>query len=226
MPGPRVIEPTVCLNVVRHPVIPVRRGRETYDQRLNPVFRYFNDAIHPVDGPAGVAAAVPRLLLDRGRPLCIRHSPTVRTRRGAEIFAELLGGEYEVHVTEDPALAELDYDPALLWTREEHGRPDFNRARRLERFFRPMLVDDHPAAPGGHRAMAQAIAALRRVVATAGPVNHLWVSHGLVMPFIYMGVVEGLAPEAWTLERALAIGAADYATGFHVRVPLPPPSHK
>lgn len=84
-----------------------------------------------------------------------------------------------------------------------------------------MLTDDHPAFPGGHQAMTQAVAALRQVLATAGPVNHLWVSHGLVMPFIYMSVVDGIPPAEWTMERARAIGAADYATGFHVRIPLP-----
>jgi broad specificity phosphatase PhoE len=220
VPELSIIDITVCLNVVRHPVIPVRRGQETYDQRLDPAFRRANDDIDPVDGPAGVKAAMPHLLLDAGRPVRIRHSTTVRTRKGAELFAELLGADYDVTIAEEAALAELEYDAARLWTRAEHTHPEFTRARRLERFFRAMLVDDDPAYPGGHTVLAQAVAALRRVLLTAGPVNHLWVSHGLVMPFISMSIVEGIPPAAWTMERARAIGAADYATGFHVRLPL------
>ena len=216
----RTINGTICLNVVRHPVIPVRRGHETYDQRLDADFRRFNDDIHPIDGPAGVRAVIPHLLLDPGRPLHIRHSTTVRTRKGAEIFADLLRTGYDVTVSEDASLAELEYDATRLWTREEHNHPDFTRARRLERFFRPMLTDDDPAYPNGHQVMARAVASLRHFLAQAGPVNHLWVSHGLVMPFIYMSIVDGISPSEWTMERARHIGAADYATGFHVRLPL------
>jgi len=67
---------TVCLNVIRHPVITVRRGHETYDQRLDPAFRVANDDIHPVDGPAGIHAALPHLLLDAGRALTKRQRPS------------------------------------------------------------------------------------------------------------------------------------------------------
>ena len=213
---------TVCLNVVRHPALPVARGQETYDERVDPAAWAANDDIHPTDGPAGVDAAVPRLLLDPGRPLHIRHSPTVRTRKGAELFAERLRATYDIRLTEDAALAELEYDRRLTWTREEHESPAFGRMERVERLYQPMLADDHLAFPGGHQRLRAAIAALQHVLATEGLVNHLWVSHGLMIPFIWFGVVEKVPPQEWSVERALAVPVFTYATGFHVRVPVSP----
>ena len=122
-----MVDAIICLNLVRHPALQTARGRETYDQFCDPAFHAANDDIHPVEGAAGVAAAVPRLLLDPGRPLHIRHSPTVRARKGAELFAALLRTDDEVSITADPALAELDYDRRLTWTREEHERPGFGQ---------------------------------------------------------------------------------------------------
>lgn len=54
--------------------------------------------------------------------------------------------------------------------------------------------------------------------------NHLWVSHAPVMPFIFMfmGIVEGLPPEQWTSDRAVAISLFDYATSFSARVRVGP----
>lgn len=211
---------TLCLNMVRHPAIPVLRGAETYEQWCDPAFWAVNDDINPVEGPAGVAAAVSRLLLDPGRPLHIRHSPTRRTRKGAELFAGYLGAEYDVRIEADSALAELDYERHLTWTREEHESPTFRGRRRLERLYRPMLVDDDPAFPAGHQRLCAAVANLRRVLATEGLVNHLWVSHGLVMGLLRLGVVENVPASEWTMERIFANGVFDYAAGFHLRVPV------
>jgi len=219
------MDTTVCLNVVRHPAIPVLRGHETWEQFIDPAFNRANDDIDPVDGPAGVAAAILRLLLDRERPLRIRHSPTVRARKGADLFAEELSKVYGVEVKEDEALAELLYRRDRLWSREDHDRlSGIAWQERMQHFYRPILEDGAPAAPSGRRRILSNLASLRETLATGGLVNHLWVSHGLVMPFIYLGLVDQLSAEEWTLERALGVGRFAYAAGFHLRVPIRAPT--
>jgi hypothetical protein len=212
---------SICLNVLRHPSLPVPRWSETYDQWIDPAFWRANDDVHPERGPAEVAAAVPRLLLDPDRPLLLRHSPAVRTRKAAELFAGHLRAVYRIELLEEPALAELDFDPARVWTRAEHERPDFGPRQRTERLYRAMLTDGDPAAPGAHARITRAVAALREALAKAGPVNHLWVTHGLIMPFLRLGVVEQVPAGEWTVERARAVAGAGYAGGFHVRLSLP-----
>lgn len=209
---------TVCLNVFRHPELPVRRGDETYDQFIDRAWRAGNDAVHPERAGGQVAAAVERLLLTPGRPLVIRHSPTVRARRGAELFRQMLTGRLPVTVYEEAALAEPEFDQRRIISRAEFEAPTRTRTTIVFRLFRAIVEDDAEIVAGGRAAMAERVAALRRILATGGPANHLWVSHAPVMPFIYMGVVERREPAAWTYERATAIGLFDYAGGFSARV--------
>jgi hypothetical protein len=209
---------TVCLNVIRHLELPVARGKETYEQFIDLAWRAGNDDIHPEKGPSQVASTVPALLLDPNRPLVIRHSPAVRTRKGAALFRAALDGRLAVTVREEPALLEPVCSFERLMSREEFERPDRPRTAVLFAILRAIAADDASLVEGGRNAMAARVEALQRALAADGPVNHLWVSHAPVMPFIRLGVIECLPPEQWTAERAIAIGLFDYARGFSERV--------
>lgn len=206
-----------CLNVIRHPVIPVPREQVTYEQFCRPEQ---NDDRHPTPALPQLDAAVTRLLLDPGRPLVIRPSPLRRTTRPATILAERLAGTIAVFLLEEPALA----GSSLLWSRvyrrETYVLPENTHPVRAVRLLQ-IIVEAEAGLGGGKAVVVAQAEARRKVLVTSGTINHVWVSHGLLMPFMSFGLVDGPPPETWTLARLHALGRYDDARGFAVRLPLP-----
>ena len=209
----------ICLNVLRHPELPVPRGEETWAQYSDPAFRRTNDDINPERAARQTAAALPKLLLTPGRPLIVRHSPTVRTRKGAALLVAGLPAGVAVTVFEEPALAEPEVHFERVFTREEFEHPERERREAIRRYMRALTADDLGFVGFGRTQIAAHLAYLRDRLAREAEADHLWVSHGLVMPFFYLGLVEGLPPEQWTYERMLDAPRYSYVEGFYLRLP-------
>jgi broad specificity phosphatase PhoE len=212
----------VWLNVVRHPQQPVNRRDATWEQFIDPAWQDANDDVHPVHGPAQVAAGAQEVRLDPDRPLLICHSGYRRTRRGAELFAEALRERHPaIELRELPALREAEIVWPAIMTAEEYADPARPGILALQRIVTAIVEDNSVVVRGGRDTIARQMEELRGFVAEAGVVNHLWVGHAPVMPFIYLALVAGLPPEEWTVEGALRWGMFDFARGFSVQSALP-----
>jgi hypothetical protein len=211
----------IHLNIFRHPALPVPRGRETFDQAHDPAFRVRNDDVDEEQAPGQIRCAARRLDLAPGLPLFIWHSDTRRTRRAAALFADALLPDWTPLIMEVRELGEPHFELAALVTREQFEDP--NRPSWLVRqaFLRAVIDDDQLAVDGGRAGIARRVQRLRARVDELGPINLLWVTHGLLMPFLHLSFVSGRKPESWTMEDVLATGSRgfyDYAEGFSHRL--------
>jgi hypothetical protein len=207
----------VMLNVLCHPSTPAPRGIERYDQVDEPVYRATNDDIDPRLAPDQIWRASRLLDTRDDLPLVIWHSDTCRTRRAARLFVEALGPGWSPAVQEVPELAEPEFRLRALVRRDEYEDPDRPPWLVRNAFFKAVLNDDREAVAGGRQGMSRRVEALRERLWGMEPVNMLWISHTLVMPFLHLTLVDGLEPTAWTMADVLSVPAFGYAEGFSHR---------
>jgi hypothetical protein len=213
----------VWLNVVRHPQQPVNRRDATWEQFSDSAWQAANDDLHPTRAPEQVLAGIARLRLDPQRPTLVCYSPYRRTRRGAELFAAGLRERQQAAVTlrEVAALREAEIVWPEIMTRAEYTDPARPGTLALERIVSAIVEDNAVVVRGGRAGIARQMVELRAVLDSAGLVNHVWVGHAPVMPFIYLALVAGLPPEEWTTGDALRWGMFDFGQGFSAEVALP-----
>ncbi len=213
--------PIINLNVYRHAAIPVLRGHERYDQADDPGFRVTNDDIDLPVAARQIERAACNLRLDRRLPLTIWHSDTRRTRRSAEFFARALVPLWAPPLVEAPELSEPVFELRLLVSREQFEHPARPSWLVRRAFFEAVLADNRAAVAGGRGGVAERVLRLRERLGQLPPGNVLWVSHGLLMPFLHLTLIDGIEPDGWTLEHILAVGAGGgfgYAEGFAYNV--------
>lgn len=219
--------PVIHLNVFRHPALPVPRGRETFDQAHDPAFRVRNDDVDEEQAPGQVRCAARRLDLAPGLPLFIWHSDTRRTRRAAALFADTLLPNWTPMIMEVRELGEPHFEMGALVTREQFEDPNRPSWLRLPGAFLRAVVDDNQQAVADGRAgIVRRVRRLRARVGALGPINLLWVTHGLLMPFLQLSFVSDREPDSWTLDDVLATGSRGfygYAEGFSHRLPVAGP---
>jgi hypothetical protein len=213
---------TVWLNVVRHPQQRINRRDATWEQFIDPSWQAANDDIHPERGPEQVAAGVEHLRFDAQRPTLICHSPYRRTQRGAALYAAALRERQgpSIEIREVPALREAEIVWPEIMTREEYADPTRPGTLALERIVTAIVEDNDVVVRGGRSAIVQQMQELACLLGEAGVVNHVWIGHAPVMPFIYLALVGGLAPQEWTVEGAMRWGMFDFGRGFSAQVAL------
>lgn len=210
--------PTIWLNVVRHPQQPINRRDAIWEQFIDPAWQDTNDDIHPVLGPAQVAASIPSIRIDPSQPLLVAYSPYRRTRRGAEMLADHFRSQMTTVLKEITALREAEIVWSAIMTREEYNDPARPGTLVFERIMHAISTDDHSVVQGGRSTVATQVQQLRGLLESGEHTNHVWVTHAPVMPFIHMGIVDNLPPELWSAQRAMQTGMTDFSTGFSVEI--------
>jgi hypothetical protein len=213
----------IDLHVVRHPAIPVPRGEESFDQADDPAFRAANDDVDPRISPEQIARAAAALTLAPGLPVSIWHSPAYRTYRAAGLFLEALAPRARpVLVSQIPELSEPLFRLGELVTRAQFEDP--NRPRRLvfDAFSHAVLTDDRAAIDGGRACITRRVLRLRELLAESPPGTLIWLTHGLLMPFLHLTLVDGVEPADWRTAHLERLRLFDYATGFSLCLPVCP----
>lgn len=210
----------INLHVYRHPALPVPRGEETFDQADDPAFRAANDDIDPRLAPNQIARAAAALTLEPGLPVSIWHSPTYRTYRAAGLFlAALAPRTRPVLVTQIPELNEPLIRLRSLVTRAQFEDPNRSPALVFRAYCRAVLEDDREAIDGGRACIARRVLRLRELLAESPPSTLIWVTHGLLMPFLHLTLVDGVEPAEWCAAHLEHLRPFDYAEGFSLRLP-------
>jgi len=212
------LTPVIHLNIRRHPSLPVPRGRETWEQAHDPAFHARNDNVDMALAPAEVRHAAAALELDPDLPLQVWHSDTRRNRRAALLFADVLRPRWEVEVRGVPALGEAPFLLSALVSRAAFEATDRPRPLVRDAYLAAVLADRADAVEGGRAGVTAQVRALQARLAALPPVNLLWLSHGLLLPFLYSTLIEGVLPESWCAADLQAIPAFGYAEGFSLRL--------
>ena len=209
---------SVHLNVFRHPVIPVPRGRETFAQAHDPAFRERNDDVDALAAPRQVRRAACALELDPALRLQIWHSDTRRNRRAAPLWVEAVALDPAPRVLEVPELGEPAFELRELVSQAAFEDPARPPSLVRDAYLRAVVEDNTAAVAGGRAEVARRVLHLRERLSEQPPHNLLWLTHGLLMPFLYLTLVEGVAPDEWQAEHVLSVRPFSYAEGFSHRV--------
>jgi hypothetical protein len=170
-----------------------------------------------VAAPAQVRRAACSLDLDPGLPLVIWHSDTRRNRRAVPLWVEALALDPAPVVMEVPELGEPAFVLRELVSRSAFEHPARPASLVRDAFLRAVVEDNTAAVADGRAGMMRQVLRLRERLVEQRPVNLLWLTHGLVMPFLYLTLVEGIEPEAWQIDHVLAVRAYSYTEGFSHR---------
>jgi broad specificity phosphatase PhoE len=212
------VQPGIRVHLVGHFDQPLARTAMTPAQLRDPDVQQRNDDINLEQALRTLPHTLAALRLAPERPTVISHSTRVRARKTAHLLADALTstGVPIMSVREEAALSEGH----VAWDRllADDARAAFFR------LLNAILADDTTLVEDGRAVLAARMQVLDATLRAQPHVNHVWVSHAPIMPFLRARFELGLEPTAWRADHVRAWPPCEAGGVVFWDVPREPPA--